>query len=290
MNTNNNIQQEIQLVNTGPGAFVVTDPDALTKIYIDRDTDEIVVRNGREIARFGRSEENLVKAKWAAIEHDQPAAFAVAQAMLAQGRDEGRLIKACRLLARGLVTRFRRDAGFVEAIVTASAGHRSPVTGQPFYHVHNNLVWSCTCHDHQFNGHGHRCKHTLAVEIAAKLATPLDPVAVAQATEREAQERTERASGHYNANLTDEQRAAKLAEAQAARERARQRLARMEATPNGQYNGFGGPKRDEYAEVAKFDPQLAEQMERRAKAYEAALRPDPINRRLPNRNFNIERR
>lgn len=109
-------------------------------------------------------------------------------------------------------------------------------------------------------------------------------------------EHQERASGHYNANLTEAERQAKLAEAQRQQEAARRRLAKI---GNGTgYNGFGGPKSQsqsqidpELAEIARHDPALAERLERRAAAYQSALAPDPINQRGNfNRNFNIERR
>ncbi len=249
----------------------VTRQKELSKVFFDRKTKRYVVRcDDQVLAHLPHGPENKLKAQWLAIGHDTPQEYQVARAMLVQGHDEGRLIQACRLLAEGRLIHIKRNDNLIEAEVKAGDGNLSPVTGLTVYHIFSNLIWTCTCRDYEIHGHGHRCKHSLAIQIAT--------------------EDRERASGHYNVNLTDKARQGKLVQAQREQTVARKRLAKMNnngQTPRGTHTGWYSA---EVEEIAQYDPALAERMEQRAAAYKAALRPSPINKQLPNRNFNITRK
>lgn len=144
----------------------------LCKVFFDRSARQYIVRNGCEVARFPHGPENKVKAQWAAIDHDRPDVYAVARELLAGGGDEGRLIRAARLVTLGKVTESTFDHGLARAQVEASEGNRSPVTGWPHYLVTHNLVWSCDCHDYQSRSEAsdrRPCKHICAVMIVQQL-------------------------------------------------------------------------------------------------------------------------
>jgi hypothetical protein len=147
----------------------VTHTPDLCKVFFDRSAGEYIVRNGREIARFPQGSENKVKAQWTAVEHDAPDVARVARKMLADGlADEGRLVRAARIVIEGKITEHYQDCGYTQAEVLASDGNRSPVTGWPHYQVYHNLTWVCDCQDycnHQAAGSQHKCKHVLAVMI-----------------------------------------------------------------------------------------------------------------------------
>lgn len=158
----------------------------LCKVYFDRSARQYIVRNGREIARFPQGPENKVKAQWLAIEHDSADVYAIARELLAGGVDEGRLIRAARLVIEGKITNSEFDGDYVRARVEASDGNRSPVTGWPYYQVTHNLTWTCDCYDYinRADAFDRRpCKHILATQIAQRLAAADAPKCTAQTTQ-----------------------------------------------------------------------------------------------------------
>lgn len=146
----------------------------LCKVIYDRSAREYIVANGREIARFPSGPANKVAAQWLAIQHDAPDVYEIAREMLAETlADEGRVIRAAQIVIAGdLITSHHRDRAdglndFTQARVLSQT---TPAhEGRPEYNVIHNLRWTCTCEDYDRHGWGHRCKHTLAVELTERM-------------------------------------------------------------------------------------------------------------------------
>lgn len=137
----------------------------LCKVLYDRSAKTYNVRNGKLIGSFA----DKIEAQWAAIDHDNPAVGRIARRLLADGvADEGRTIRAARLVIEGKITDHVHDGDYTRAQIEAGDGNRSPVTGLAQYQVVHNLKWSCDCYDYEANaaaGSQHKCKHILAVMI-----------------------------------------------------------------------------------------------------------------------------
>lgn len=176
--------------------MTVSQTPNLCQVFYEHKDKQYIVRNGHEIARFPAGKENKIKAQWTAIAHDSPALADIAHEMHAEGlADEGRIIRAARLLLEGKIAAHKHDGDFTRATVQASGPNRSPVTGLPNYQVIFNLKWSCDCYDYQRHADDgelqHRCKHSLAVEMAQRLAAR-EQADFEAAGQREAADKSER--------------------------------------------------------------------------------------------------
>jgi hypothetical protein len=153
----------------------------LCKVFYDRSARAYIVRNGHEIARFPSGKANKTRAQWVALEHDAQQVASIARDLVNAGHDEGRVIRAARLVIEGKITIDQHDADFTRAFCPASEGNASPVTGLPHYQIIHNLTWGCQCHDYiNRREDGERkpiCKHILAAMIATRLADDFNAAA-----------------------------------------------------------------------------------------------------------------
>lgn len=159
----------------------------LCKVFFDRSAKQYIVRNGQLVGTFPAGKENKVKAQWLAVEYDAPELATIARELLAEGfADEGRIIRAARLLIEGKLEINQKDGDYLRATAPASGDNRSPITGLDHYQVYHNLTWQCDCFDYERcweDNHQHKCKHIIAAEIARrKIAN------VSEAAQRKAQD------------------------------------------------------------------------------------------------------
>lgn len=177
---NSTVTQNHSLVKT-PHGYAVTPPAAA--VTYNRSARQYIVvsgaashrpqANGREIGRFPAGAENKIRAEWLALSYNDGRLYEAAQALVIAGHCERRTLKAAQIAFEGKVTERYHEGNYSRALVLASQGNSSPVTGQGFYHVYHNIVWSCDCEDHE----GRRdagetqviCKHCLAVMLIERL-------------------------------------------------------------------------------------------------------------------------
>jgi len=256
----------------------------LSTVAFCRKTRQYIVKNGRVIGAFPAGPENKVKAQWLAIAHDAPAVADIARSLMSEYSHiegiEARIIHAARLVIEGRITEFESDGYYVRAIVQASEGNRSPVTGWPFYQVHYNLVWTCDCPDRHFN-HAEPCAHPLAVEIHRRLEAERSEVAA-----RKLQDWTDAAAARQTAQgeqtADQEPDILDLIEYDDASETATERAARWERTGWKRGNGGGSAPVSVPADAPLTLRERHELDElRREQADEKPwyLRADPANRR-----------
>lgn len=158
------------LVKT-PTGYTVSQPAA--GVSYDRSARQYIVANGREIGRFPAGAENKTRAEWLALSYNDGRIYEAAQAMLVAGHDEKRTLRAAQIAFEGKVTERYHEGNYSRALVLGSEGNSSPVTGQGFYHVYHNIVWTCDCEDwegrRESGERGHFCKHILAVMLLERL-------------------------------------------------------------------------------------------------------------------------
>jgi hypothetical protein len=156
---------------TATGAILVTPPPAA--VTYNRSARQYIVANGREIGRFPSGAENKIRAEWLALSYNDGRLYEAAQALVIAGHCERRTLRAAQIAFEGKVTERYHEGSYSRALVLASQGNSSPVTGQGFYHVYHNIVWSCDCEDHEGRRDaGERqpiCKHILAVMLLERL-------------------------------------------------------------------------------------------------------------------------
>jgi hypothetical protein len=145
----------------------------LATVHYDRSSKQYIVRNGHELARFPAGAENKVKAQWLAISHDNGQVYEVARQMVEAGHDEQRVIRAARLLIEGKLLEHHQDGDYSWALVQASEGNRSPITGDTLYYVTHNIIWKCDCQDwvnqRDAGNRQPRCKHCYSVMLLEKM-------------------------------------------------------------------------------------------------------------------------
>src|SRR5262245_22601441 len=164
--TNNTISQNSTITKTGHGYTV---HHAHAAVTYDRSARQYIVANGREIGRFPAGEGNRVKAEWLALSYNDGRLYSAAMAQIAAGHCEARTLRAAQLVLSDRVIEHYHEDNDSRALVAASQGNRSPVTGQDLYHVYHNLKWSCDCEDWQGRREAGEaapiCKHVLAVKL-----------------------------------------------------------------------------------------------------------------------------
>lgn len=167
---NQSLTQNHALVKT-PAGYVVTPPPAA--VTYNRSARQYIVANGKEIGRFPSGPENKTRAEWLALSYNDGRLYEAAQWMMVAGHDEKRTLRAAQIVFEGKVTERYHEGSYSRALVLASSGNSSPVTGQGFYHVYRNIMWTCDCEDWQGRrDSGERtpiCKHCLAVMLLERL-------------------------------------------------------------------------------------------------------------------------